>query len=281
MEIDGNTVHYIDEGPRDAPVLLFVHPGPGWSFTWRQHVSLLSDRFRCLAPDLPGHGLSQAAPGYSYSLAEHARCLETFVERLDLDNITMWANDTGGPTGMLVAGRHPDRFSGFVVGGTFGWDIRAYPKVTRFLRFVTSRFFRWFNRQTNLLAKTQYKMAFGTRNLSKVEGRHYRMPFADRKARDRTLLWFRSFMDPEIAEELEANLPELRDKPCLITFGDKDAMYKEGWHERWAEEFPNHQMVLLPGVMHFPFEDAPALTLEAFVEWTKDANSLAPERLTA
>lgn len=269
MDLDGHHLHYVDEGPRDAPVLLFAHPGPGWSFTWRHHIAALSDRYRCIAMDQPGHGLSQPAPGCTFTLAEHASTLEAFVQALDLQGITLWANDAGGPTGMLVAGRHPDRFDGFVVGGTFGWDIRAYPKVTGFLRFVTGRGFRWFNRRTNLLAKTQRKMAFGTRKLSKLEGLHYTTPFAHPSSRDRTLLWFRSFVDPAVATELEANLDKLRDKPCLITFGDKDEMYQEGWHERWAKEFPNHDMVTLAGVMHFPFEDAPEETLEAFETWKR------------
>ncbi|TMI45570.1 hypothetical protein E6H19_03980, partial [Candidatus Bathyarchaeota archaeon] len=49
VEIDGNSIHYVDEGPRDAPLLLFIHPGPGWSFTYRYHIQHLSDKFRCIA----------------------------------------------------------------------------------------------------------------------------------------------------------------------------------------------------------------------------------------
>src|SRR2546427_6348832 len=44
VEIDGNSIHYVDEGPRDAPLLLFIHPGPGWSFTYRYHIQHLSDQ---------------------------------------------------------------------------------------------------------------------------------------------------------------------------------------------------------------------------------------------
>lgn len=275
IERDGHRIHYVDEGPRDAPVLLFMHPGMGWSFTWRHHIRALSDRFRCVAPDMPGHGLSAAAPGYGHTLREHASALEAFVGELDLTRITLWANDAGGPTGTLVAGRHPDRFDAFVVGGTFGWDIRAYPKVTGFLRFVTGRLFRWFNRRTNLLAKTQYKLAYGTRGLSKAEALHYRAPFAHPASRDRTLVWFRSFMDDDVATELEDNLPAIRDKRCLILFGDKDAMYKEGWHRRWATEFPDHEMRTLAGVDHFPFEDAPKETVAAFEAWVHDARVAA------
>ncbi|MGB0651771.1 MAG: alpha/beta fold hydrolase [Thermoplasmatota archaeon] len=267
LDLDGHRLHYIDEGPRDAPVLLFAHPGMGWSFTWRNHILALRDRYRCVALDQPGHGLSEAAPGFDHSLKGHAAALEAFVERLDLRDVTLWANDAGGPTGMLVAGRHPDRMVGLVVGGTFGWDIGAYPEVTRFLGVVTGRGFRWLNRRTNLLARTQRRLAYGTRSLTKAEGRHYTRPYRDRAARERTLDWFAGFTDPDVAAELEANLTRLRHLPCLILFGAKDAMTKQGWNDRWVAEFPDHDAHLLPKVDHFPFEDAPDATLAAFKAW--------------
>ncbi len=95
--IDGNSIHYVDEGPRNAPVLLFIHPGPGWSFTYRYHIKQLSDKFRCIAPDLPGYGLSEAAEGYDYSLHSQSHALGRFVQTLDLRNMVVWGNDGGGP----------------------------------------------------------------------------------------------------------------------------------------------------------------------------------------
>ena len=119
MTIDGHKIHYVDEGPRNAPMLLFVHPGPGWSFTYRYYIQQLKDDFRCVAPDLPGYGLSESAKGYGYTLMEQSRALERFVERLDLKDIVVWANDCGGPTAVLALGRHTDRVRSLVVGGHF------------------------------------------------------------------------------------------------------------------------------------------------------------------
>src|SRR2546421_8574378 len=66
VEIDGNRIHYIDEGT--GPTLLFLHPGVGWSFIYRDIIKELRGHFRCVALDLPGFGLSSATPGYVHTL---------------------------------------------------------------------------------------------------------------------------------------------------------------------------------------------------------------------
>src|SRR2546422_6335530 len=110
VEIDGHSIHYVDEGPREAPVLLFIHPGPGWSFTYRYHIKQLGDNFRCIAPDLPGYGLSEAAEGYDYSLRSQSHVLERFVAYLNLRNMIVWGNDGGGPTAILALAQQTDVF---------------------------------------------------------------------------------------------------------------------------------------------------------------------------
>src|SRR5213083_3088378 len=191
IEIDGNSIHYVDEGPRNAPVLLFVHPGPGWSFTYRYHIKQLSDKFRCIAPDLPGYGLSEAIEGYDYSLRSQGHALRRFVEILNLRNMIVWSNDGGGPTAILALAQQTDRVLGLVVGGTFGWSLKDYRSVAWTLRVVTSPFFRFINRYTNFLAWSMgSKMALGTRSLLKGERRQYTRPFEERNTRNRALRLF-------------------------------------------------------------------------------------------
>ena len=71
LELEGHKMHYIDEGA--GPVILFSHGTPEWSFGWRDVVRGLRDRFRCIAPDLLGFGLSDKPTDVDYSVAAHAR----------------------------------------------------------------------------------------------------------------------------------------------------------------------------------------------------------------
>ncbi|MDQ3871672.1 MAG: alpha/beta fold hydrolase, partial [Chloroflexota bacterium] len=127
-EIDGNNVHYLDEG--DGPPLLLLSGNPSWSFGYRGIIERLRDRFRCVAPDYPGFGLSRAAAGYDYRPASHSRIVETLVDRLGLDGLTIMGYDWGGPIGLWLAGRRPARTRALVIGNTWAW-----PATERGMRF--------------------------------------------------------------------------------------------------------------------------------------------------
>src|SRR5258708_29559348 len=118
-DINGSRVHYLDEGA--GPPLILLHGNPTWSFLYRDVIAGLRDRYRCVAVDYPGFGLSQAAPGYGFTPAEHAQVVEDLIVRLDLQGATLMVQDWGGPIGFAVATRHPDRFSAFVIGNTWAW----------------------------------------------------------------------------------------------------------------------------------------------------------------
>lgn len=270
--IDGHRIHYVDEGPREATTLLFVHPGAGWSFTYRHHIRELKGEFRCVAPDLPGYGLSMPRDGYGYTLLEQAEVLEKFVEALDLRRIVALGNDGGGPTIILALADHTDRVSGLVVGGTFGWSIRPYRMVAWQLRIFTSPVMRLMNRYTNVLAWLMgSKNALGSGTLSKAERRHYTKPFKERGSRNRTLKLYKSFLDRETQKRLDESLQKFRNTPVLIQFGDKDPMTAQHWPERWARETPNSRTIMLPVVRHFTFEGAPEATVENFRTWWVEA----------
>ena len=80
IDVDGHTVHYVDEGA--GPTLLFVHAGPAWSFIFRCLIDELRDDFRCVTLDFPGSGLSPARPGDRPTMAAASRRLERFSSQI-------------------------------------------------------------------------------------------------------------------------------------------------------------------------------------------------------
>jgi haloalkane dehalogenase len=133
VDVAGCRVHYVDEG--SGPPLLLLHGNPTWSFLYRDIVGGLRDRYRCIAVDHPGFGLSTAASGYGFTPAEHADVLEQLVLRLDVKGVTMMVQDWGGPIGFAVATRHPERFAAFVIGNTWAWP-KSDPGTQLFSRLL-------------------------------------------------------------------------------------------------------------------------------------------------
>jgi pimeloyl-ACP methyl ester carboxylesterase len=87
-------LHYVEEGTGDP--ILFVHGTPTWSFEFRHLIKALSPYGRCIAPDHLGFGLSERPPAFPYTPEAHAAMLEEFVDRLELDRITLVVHDFGG-----------------------------------------------------------------------------------------------------------------------------------------------------------------------------------------
>jgi haloalkane dehalogenase len=116
LEVDGLRVHYIDEGPADAPTVLLVHGWPAWSYLWRNVIPpLLTARRRVLAADLVGFGRSdKPAAREDVAIGDQVRCLRGLVSTLGLTGTTLVVHDWGGLAGLRVAAEQPDRFAAIV-----------------------------------------------------------------------------------------------------------------------------------------------------------------------
>lgn len=113
-------MHYVDEGPRSAPVVLMLHGEPSWSFAWRHVIARVAAAgCRALAPDYIGFGKSdKLARREDYSYARYVDWIASLIEQLDLRNITLLCQDWGGPIGLSALARMPERFSSVVTGNT-------------------------------------------------------------------------------------------------------------------------------------------------------------------
>lgn len=113
-------MHYIDEGPQDAPVVLLLHGEPSWCYLYRHVMRGLLDRgLRCVAPDLIGFGRSdKPANRADYSYRAHVDWVSALVAALDLQRIVLVGQDWGGPIGLSVLAGMPERFAAVVAANT-------------------------------------------------------------------------------------------------------------------------------------------------------------------
>jgi len=116
IEADGVTVFYREAGPADAPVILLLHGFPTSSFQYRELIPRLADRYRVIAPDLPGFGFTEvpAERGYKYTFDALAKTIFAFTQALKLTRYAMYVFDYGAPTGFRLALMAPERVTAIV-----------------------------------------------------------------------------------------------------------------------------------------------------------------------
>jgi pimeloyl-ACP methyl ester carboxylesterase len=117
VRVDGLDVFYREAGDPGNPVLLLLHGFPASSFMFRRLIDLLSDRFHVIAPDYPGFGHSAApAPSdFTYTFDRLTDVVEGFTDALGLTRYGLYLQDFGGPVGLRLAVRHPERVSFLVI----------------------------------------------------------------------------------------------------------------------------------------------------------------------
>jgi pimeloyl-ACP methyl ester carboxylesterase len=116
IQADGITVFYREAGPADAPVVLLLHGFPTSSFQYRELIPRLADKYRVIAPDLPGFGFTEVPEerDYHYTFDALAITVEKFTAALQLKQYALYVFDYGAPTGFRLAMAHPERVTAIV-----------------------------------------------------------------------------------------------------------------------------------------------------------------------
>jgi haloalkane dehalogenase len=265
LDVQGCNVHYVDEG--SGPPLLLLHGNPTYSFLYRGIIRALQDRFRCIALDYPGFGLSSAPAGYDFRPASHARVVEAFVDALGLQGLMFMVQDWGGPIGLAVAGKRPDRVKALVIGNTWAWPDPS-PSIARFSKFMGSALGQFLIRYGNVFVNVFVPGGVKRKKLSPEVMAAYRGPFQSVASRTpvvvfpREILASRSFL-----AEVELGLGGLRDRPALVLWADRDVAFREPERTRFEALFPRHRTRFLRGAGHYFQEDAPDEAAAAIREW--------------
>ena len=253
VEVEGNSIHYIDEG--NGPTLFFVHPGVGWSFMYSEIIQELRGRFRCVAPDLPGFGLSPTTPGHQHTLIGDSRLLERFVQALALTDVTLFSHDVTGSIALGVVARRPEWFRAVIVLPGFAWPVESYRKVYAMIQLVGSPMFRFLSYHFNFFLEYMLKTITKKpkQQFSDLEKQAYRGPNLDRAVRRYPHDLFKSVTKShDYLVDLEQRLREIKDMPALLIFGNQDATIKMGWLDRLERIFPRHRTIIMKGSHHFP-----------------------------
>lgn len=259
----GLRMHYVDEGKKDAPVIVLLHGQPSWSYLYRKMIPVLAKENRVIAPDMVGFGRSdKLGAREDYTYARHVEWMTAFFEKMKFKKVTLVVHDWGGLIGLRVLANHPDWFSKLVVLNTsfnIGEDYAGF----------TDRYKEGLKRWEDYLATAKDIKFAGAvqanvlRQLSPAELAAYDAPFGDdalsQGAREMTFLIPLKPDRPGIAENIAAEkiLREWK-KPVFIAFSEDSERVHPKQLGRFRDIFARSQMwaeVSVPGSKHFLQED--------------------------
>ncbi|MEV4573913.1 alpha/beta hydrolase [Nonomuraea jabiensis] len=128
IDVDGIEVFYREAGPRDVPIFLLPHGYPCSSYAFRNLLPALGDRWRLIAPDLPGFGYSATPEHFSYTFTGYADFLERFTHVMGLSRYAIYLHDYGSQFGLRLALRAPERVTALVIQNGDIYEDQLGPK---------------------------------------------------------------------------------------------------------------------------------------------------------
>ena len=267
-------LHYLDEGPADGPVVLCLHGEPSWCYLYRKMIPLfVAAGLRVIAPDLVGFGRSdKPVRREDYSYAAHVRWVLALLDGLQLDDLTLVAQDWGGLIGLRLVAEHPHRFARVSLSNT-GLPTGDQNFGEAFLKW------RAFSQRDNRFDTGLIVNNFGRGSLTPAEVDAYRAPFPDERykagARQFPMLVPAEPDNPAANDNRRAWKSLMQwHKPMLLCFSDSDPV------TRGAEQ---PFLKLVPGTegqphrtlhgSHFIQEEDGEAWAAAIVEWIQSGSA--------
>jgi len=274
--VDGVRQVTVDDGPEDAEeTLVFLHGNPSWSFLWRRLLApAVRQGHRVVAPDHVGFGRSEKplSPPY-HSLERHVQNLEVLVDELDLDDVTLVLHDWGGPIGMGLATRHPERVRRIAITNTIAFAPSRDRSLSLWHKALSNPLARLAGERFNLVAETAFRL--GVRDpLPDEVCQAYRWPMQERGARVAASRWVEMVPDgpdhpsAETLREIQEGYARLQDVPVLVLWADGDPVMRPTFARKWRETFPEAEVLhVSEDAGHFWQEDDPDAFRGPMLDW--------------
>jgi cis-3-alkyl-4-acyloxetan-2-one decarboxylase len=275
IKVKSYNYHYIDEGDGEE-TLLMVHGNPSWSFMYRNLISEFSKKYRVIAPDHLGCGLSDKPQDFPYRLETHIDNLESLIFSLDLEKVTLVLHGWGAAIGMGLAGRHPDKIARLIILNSSAFSTTWLPLRLSVLRipWLNDKLVRNLNLYLNMSLNTASQ-----RNMPPIVKKGFKFPYQNANDRIAILSFVKDVpVDPEHISfeallEIEHGLWMFRETPVCIIWGMKDWYFTPRYLQRWRLFYPQAQVLEIPDAGYFVLEDECIQSLMFMSNFLKNTNA--------
>ena len=252
---DGARAHYRIRGAADAPTLVLLHGSNASLFTWEPWSKTLSDKFRVVSVDLPGHGLTGAVPSRDYSTKGMATFVAEFADKIGLQKFALAGNSMGGGVAARFAETYPERVTALVLVDAGGMPTKMGDRIP--LAFKLLRM-RWLQ---PILAKLDPK-PLAREGLDKAIVRKAVLTdqmvdlYSDMALLEgtRNATFERFNQTGEDFDYVKNHVGALK-MPVLILWGEQDHLIPVAAAHAWNAAIPGSKLIIYPATGHIPMEE--------------------------
>ena len=269
LELDEGPVRYREAG--QGTPLLFVHGALVNSHLWDQAAELLTDRFRCILPDLPlGSHPEPMKPGADISPTGIARMVGKVRKELGAEDAILVGNDSGGAISQLLVTSDPTGFAGLVLTNCDMYDKFPPGHFGPMFRAARNPAVLWLITQSmRLPVNRRSPLAFGMLTKKRIPDELLEswvrpgIESAEIRRDFRTVL---RGVDPALTVEAAEKMPGF-DRPVLFAWAPEDTLFKVEYAERLAATLPDARIVRIPDASTFVMLDQPQRLADEIAEF--------------
>jgi esterase len=250
ITVNGLRLHYLDWGADGKQPFLMLHGIGRVAHTFDHIATRFNKDYHVIAIDMRGHGDSAWSPDGVYLVEDYAKDLEGFIAQLNLRNVILLGNSTGGRVVQVYAGMHPERVAKLVVEDV--GPERTNEIASGFARRVQQEENGWAS-EDELVAS----LSRGGGTVSEDLQRNY-AHFGSKQRADGRLVWKR---DPNLVKgfvptELWAQVLQIK-CPAIYILGGASSIVPPATQQKLRESLPMVQIVTMPKLGHYPSQEAP------------------------
>lgn len=252
---NGDRVHYRDQGKTDGPVLLLIHGSNASLNTWDGWVDELSDEFRVISVDLPGHGLTGAMHNTDYLAADMGDFIIAFCERLKIDTIIYAGNSMGGRIGLDVAFKKPELLKALILISSAGMRPDPDEETVGAFRLTRSALGRQILRHVtprSIVEDTIRKIVYDPEQFVTPEKIDLYWEFMRMEgSREANIKRFSGYA---AQEQIDLPLHQIA-TPTLIMWGAHDTLIKPKYGQRMHAAITSSTLIIYENAGHLAMEE--------------------------
>ena len=261
---DAFIVHYRDEGPQDAPVIVLIHGSNSFLQTWDKWTTALTATHRVIRLDLPGHGMTGEVRGRGYTRSDYVEVVDAVTKKLRVSRFVLGGNSMGGGVAWAYAHKYPFKVTGLVLvdasgapqpanaSPPLGFRLARIPGVNSLMASITPR---------ALIADGLRSSVADPSKVTKADIDRYWELLRYPGNRVATVYRFGYGREPTLPGPLPRRIP------TLIMWGAQDKLIPVSSAAWFKQQVPDAQVTIYPGVGHIPMEEIPERSVADLKTW--------------